>query len=164
MMPQDVGFKEGMGFEPSIGPAPFPIDAVPRIRKDGYRTVRTTGWPRACAWGGVNVRANVVAGASDMLGSPPTILTPVHAIGIGLSLNESERRGVCGYLPIVPIWSGLAIDTLFYGTIAWGLLFLPGTLRRSRRRRGGRCLKCGYDRAGLASEAACPECGGAAAR
>ncbi|HVU64866.1 MAG TPA: hypothetical protein VHC70_12875, partial [Phycisphaerales bacterium] len=63
--------------------------------------------------------------------------------------------------PVMPIWSGLALNTLFYGTIAWGLLFLPGTVRRWRRRRGGRCVKCGYDRAGLAAGAPCPECGAA---
>lgn len=28
-----------------------------------------------------------------------------------------------------------------------------------RRQRAGHCVKCGYDRAGLASDAACPECG-----
>jgi hypothetical protein len=83
---------------------------------------------------------------------------------MGRVLDLNDAHGIAGYLPIAPIWSGLAIDTLFYGTIAWVPLFLPGTLRRWRRRRTGRCIKCGYDRAGLAPNAACPECGGAAAR
>ena len=83
----------------------------------------------------------------------------VNAISIGHPLDQSDTRGIAGYLPIAPIWSGLAFNTLFYGTIAWGLLFLPGTLRRWRRVRAGRCLKCGYDLKDLAARAACPECG-----
>jgi hypothetical protein len=31
----------------------------------------------------------------------------------------------------------------------------------ARRKRAGQCAKCGYDRAGLAVGAVCPECGGA---
>ena len=34
--------------------------------------------------------------------------------------------------------------------------------RRLKREQIGKCLKCGYDRAGLAEGAACPECGKAA--
>lgn len=40
------------------------------------------------------------------------------------------------------------------------VLFAPGPVRPSRRRAKGRCTGCGYDRAGLAEGAACPECGG----
>jgi hypothetical protein len=32
----------------------------------------------------------------------------------------------------------------------------------ARRRRAGGCARCGYDRAGLAPQAVCPECGAAA--
>jgi hypothetical protein len=83
---------------------------------------------------------------------------------VGRPLDVDDEHGIGGYLPIAPIWSGLAINTLFYGTIAWVLLFLPGTVRRWRRRRVGRCVQCAYDRAGLAAGAPCPECGGGAAR
>ncbi len=45
--------------------------------------------------------------------------------------------------------------------VPW-LFATPGIIRRGRvrrRLRRGRCVKCGYDRAGLAKDAACPECG-----
>lgn len=53
----------------------------------------------------------------------------------------------------VPYW----IPTLVLG-VATAAFF--GTGRRARRwARLGCCLACGYDRAGLAKDAVCPECG-----
>ncbi len=63
------------------------------------------------------------------------------------------------YLPVRPLVAGFVIDTLFYATIAFVVLFAPGGLRRVHRRRRGRCISCGYDRQGLALGAICPECG-----
>ncbi len=64
-------------------------------------------------------------------------------------------------LPIVPLWPGFALNTLFYAAIAWGLWQVPLAIRRRRRRRLNRCVKCNYDRTGLggAADAKCPECG-----
>jgi hypothetical protein len=63
-------------------------------------------------------------------------------------------------LPVGPLWPGFALNTIFYAAIAWGLWQIPGAIRRRSRRRAGRCVRCGYDRTGLAPEAPCPECGG----
>jgi hypothetical protein len=73
----------------------------------------------------------------------------------GAGWEVHEIRG----LPFRPIWTGFALNTLFYAAIAWGLWQVPLAIRRRRRRRLNRCVKCGYDRAGLAGDAACPECG-----
>ena len=61
-------------------------------------------------------------------------------------------------LPMAPIWSGFAVNTIFYGAILW--LLIPGSfaLRRHIRRKRGHCLKCGYDLRGAEHEV-CPECG-----
>jgi len=73
------------------------------------------------------------------------------------------RRGIRvgnlqAWLPLVPHWPGLLANTALYGS-AWALLlFGPGIIRRMRRRRAGRCVKCGYDLRGSTSTS-CPECG-----
>lgn len=62
---------------------------------------------------------------------------------------------------LFPIWTGLALNTAFYGISAWSGWTLVLTVRRRRRRARGQCLACGYNLAGLAAGAQCPECGAA---
>ena len=69
-------------------------------------------------------------------------------------------------LPLLPLWSGLAIDSGFYAVVLTALVGLgrqvaraPRGLRAWRRRRAGQCVRCAYDRCGLAPDAKCPECG-----
>ncbi len=61
-------------------------------------------------------------------------------------------------LPFRVIPAGFVVDTVFYGAVWMGLLYVPGAVRRSRRRRRGLCPHCGYDLA-HAEHDACPECG-----
>ena len=60
---------------------------------------------------------------------------------------------------VVPLW----LPTLLSGgvllVLAFPELFLAVTFHGRRRRRMGRCVKCGYDLFGLGKEACCPECG-----
>ena len=63
-------------------------------------------------------------------------------------------------LPCRPIWSGFAMNTIFYAAILWFLTLGPFAARRLIRRRRGRCIECGYDLRGAEHEV-CPECGAA---
>ncbi|UYV13698.1 MAG: hypothetical protein NCW75_05290 [Phycisphaera sp.] len=62
-------------------------------------------------------------------------------------------------LPLLPLWPGFAINTGVYALLLFALVRTPRVLRRALRRRGGRCVGCGYDRAVLDRGVACPECG-----
>jgi len=62
-------------------------------------------------------------------------------------------------LPLIPVWRGLAVDSLAYGAAFAAIGLALTTVRRSWRRSRGRCTRCGYARAGLEAGAACPECG-----
>jgi hypothetical protein len=59
-------------------------------------------------------------------------------------------------LPINPIWTGFAINTIFYAAILWVLFFLPGKVKRTLRRRRGLCPSCAYP---IGSSHICTECG-----
>lgn len=61
-------------------------------------------------------------------------------------------------IPLRPLWPGFAVNTLFYATLLWLLLFGPPALRRFIRRKRGRCVACAYDLRGV-SHVRCPECG-----
>lgn len=75
----------------------------------------------------------------------------------GIELGSGRR------LPLLPRWPGFALDTAFHAALACILWAGGGFVRRYTRRRSrvhrGECVRCGYSRAGLASDAACPECG-----
>ena len=67
-----------------------------------------------------------------------------------LSMIYSKR------LPLIPIWPGFAVNTIFYGAIIWLLIPGPFALRRLIRRRRGLCPACGYP---VGESDVCSECG-----
>jgi hypothetical protein len=162
---------EWRGF-PRNGPeivtsGPIPETALTGDLRHNRRMVRTAGWPYRAAWGSIDFGPATYL--DDMVYSTPgpKEMGLAGAISVGREFNVNDDRGIGGYLPIAPIWSGLAKNTLFYAAIAWGLMFLPGVIRRWRRYRRGRCMNCGYDLKGLGTGATggvCPECGSKSAR
>ena len=66
---------------------------------------------------------------------------------------------VGNFIPLRPLLVGTIVNTALYSVLALGLLLIPRAIRRSSRERRGLCPSCGYPRHGLATNAACPECG-----
>lgn len=115
---------------------PFvPSDVLRGPRPPFTIDVYASGWPLPCVR-----RASI---------SPPyTSMARVRETGW-------KVRGV--WLPTLPYWPGLLADAAFWGLPVPLMVLGVAALRRARRRRGGLCVGCGYDLAGVASR--CPECG-----
>lgn len=81
----------------------------------------------------------------------------------GIDLRPPDRFDPETLLPtrIVPL--GFALNTLLAAGVLLGVVegvaFARLWVSRRVRRASGRCPSCGYDRRGLAADAACPECG-----
>lgn len=105
------------------------------------------GWPALCLWyqiGGTSV-ANTLTNEDLRFG------WLAHG-----SLSSRGRDFIA--LPYNPLWPGLILNTLVYAAIWMVLLIAPSALRRSHRRRCGRCIRCGYDLKGNL-DSGCSECG-----
>lgn len=90
---------------------------------------------------------------------------PMLGVRGGISVRGIDSpKGIRTYggapvaIPLRPIWSGLAINALFFAVLWWAVLLGPGAVRRWLRARRSACVRCGYDLRGL-PEAGCPECG-----
>ena len=59
-------------------------------------------------------------------------------------------------LPIRPLWTGLAVNSAFYGCVAAAGAWMVGWAVRANRRRRGLCEVCKYPRG---ASAVCTECG-----
>ena len=93
-----------------------------------------------------------------LLRSPYGTTETVGAWGLPLpwQVDVLKRRAYVGFLPLHPIWSGFAVNTLFYATILWLLIPGPFALRRFLRLRRGLCPKCAYP---MGESGVCTECG-----
>jgi hypothetical protein len=87
--------------------------------------------------------------------------TEVDQAGL-LNLNankeETDTASNRWLFPVLPLWPGFAIDTLFFAAIWFGVFFGFASGKRAIRRKRGRCLRCGYDLRGDLA-AGCSECG-----
>ena len=97
---------------------------------------------------------------------------PFRAMGFSFlrEYSEGQRNAIAtprgqwiiphlAELPLIPLFPGFLLNTLFYTLITFALYKLPGALRHSKRRRAGNCPNCNYPRTGLNLQAPCPECG-----
>ncbi len=90
--------------------------------------------------------------ASHVLSGWPARSMSGEAWDAGQLPKWSNRR-----IPLRPIWPGFAINTIFYATLLYLLIFGPFALRRFLRLRRGLCPKCAYP---MGESAVCTECGG----
>jgi hypothetical protein len=121
------------------------------------RFVIANGWPLRSAWCELKSPGSVRPNAGRMS------LYWIQVTGIegGIQVSLPPRR-IAGFfdvprvLPLRPIWSGFAVNTIFYAAILW--LLIPGAfvLRRFLRRRRGLCPACAYP---MGEGAVCTECG-----
>jgi hypothetical protein len=63
------------------------------------------------------------------------------------------------FIPLIPLWPGFLIDTLFYSAAWWSTLAALSALRRTMRRRRNHCPHCNYDLHATPRDKPCPECG-----
>jgi hypothetical protein len=73
--------------------------------------------------------------------------------------NYPSVQATWRVLPLRPLWPGSLVNTLLGAGVLLGLAETFAFARWGRRRLKSRCPSCGYDRCGLAKDAACPECG-----
>jgi hypothetical protein len=108
------------------------------------------GWPRVCLWHSATSRYNQAT--SSVTGGT------LHG-GLLVRGEISVRGHDYLALPLRPIWSGLAANTVLYAALWWLLLFIPGIARIRLRARRGACTACGYDLRATSPGSPCPECG-----
>ena len=107
------------------------------------------GWPLPACWGALGCVNNHNQSQRSY---------GVIAIGPAVTHMGGIQYADTG-LPLIPIWSGFAINAVFYAGLLCGLFAIPfalGGLRRRRRVKRGLCPKCAYP---AGESAVCTECG-----
>jgi hypothetical protein len=115
------------------------------ICEDGAVGVRMVDWLQLKAQLTIPAGSRPRHGAWHGHSTPTDVLWWPHYASVG---KPAYLREIW-----VPLWIPFAAAALPTG------LLWRAQLRRRRRVRVGLCPACGYDRAGIAPDAACPECG-----
>ncbi|MCY2953745.1 MAG: hypothetical protein NTU53_17465 [Planctomycetota bacterium] len=120
------------------------------------RMVEGFGWPMLAMWG----EREISAGGP---GVPYGLVSRNSGFrSFVVNVPPTARGKLPAMLPLRPIWTGLAVDVVFYGVVAWAVVWLSVKPRRFyvevSRMRHGSCLQCGYQ-LNYDFVAGCPECG-----
>jgi hypothetical protein len=78
---------------------------------------------------------------------------------VRMAYVSAVQAGMPVVFPLLPLWPGFAVNTIFYGAILWGvwmLFVVPGVVKRHRRRKRGLCPACAYP---VGASQVCTECG-----
>lgn len=90
-----------------------------------------------------------------------------NAMGHGL-MPEIRHNWTLGlvdgqllFVPHQPLWLGVLGNIVFWSSLAWAAVAFPLAIRRRRREKYGKCVKCGYamDAHAVKRPEICPECG-----
>lgn len=76
----------------------------------------------------------------------------------GITVGGDGPWGAARKIPLLPIWPGLAFNTLFYALLWWLALASVRMVKHNRRYRHGLCPLCRYDLRADYSQG-CSECG-----
>lgn len=115
------------------------------IRADiGLRAWFVQGWPWPC----VSCEYSDGDGAAGGF-----VITEPVRVNLGVAGATIPRA-----LAWRPYWPGAAINAAIFSLAWWLMLAVPPMVLRTRRRRRGRCAKCGYDLRAT-DDGRCPECG-----
>src|SRR5262245_36915851 len=89
--------------------------------------------------GAISHRMQTLTAVSDLRNG--FLLSPHPRVMLGtIPFSWLELR----VLPLMPLWPGFAINTVFYAAILWLLFAFPFALRRRRRIKRGLCPACAY--------------------
>lgn len=127
-----------------------------RLRGRGFAGVRVqSGWPCLGMEGGWTRTPSDVWSTSQQTQNEFWSIRDAlwSEAGVG---GRSRVRGVKRPVPLLPMWPGFVVNTLFYAVVLWVMFFALFVLRRRYRVRPGLCHACAYP---IGTSDVCTECG-----
>lgn len=140
------GWEERLVMPWLRGERPWPVTGSDAV------WVKASGWPFRMLY--TQIRAINNAGGHAWVAENGFVVGPNQFAGWADWPPQIPR-----IVPLRPIWSGLAMNTIAMA-FAWFAVRGGATrLRRHLRRRSGLCPNCAYDLRGSPNDKPCPECG-----
>lgn len=152
-----IEFRNDPALEPVERRAPHTIRVAPDFDEPlPYARLDTglAGWPfRAFA-------SEAWFRASDNPSGHENLPHLRHSWSLGLV------EGQMLLVPLRPLWGGIVGDVVFWSSVSWAAVAFPLAIRRRRREKYGKCVKCGFatDAHDVKLPEKCPQCGAPFAR